>query len=104
MGRLTAAAAGVGSALGAHLWLALAAVAVPVALVCATVVVLVLSVERGKRVEAIRALPPVVVALRGRSTKGSATTAEETLSIEYEQSGAGAKPSGQAPDGSQSPR
>lgn len=89
--------AGAGPMLSTHLWLALAAVVVPVALVCATVVVLVLSVERGKRVDAIRALPPVVAALRGWSTRG-------TRSIERGPRGAGVKPGGQTPAGSEPPR
>lgn len=46
-----------------HLWLILAAAVVPAVLASVTSVVLVLSVERGKRVEAIKALPPVVAAL-----------------------------------------
>jgi len=46
-----------------HLWLAVAAAAVPCVLACITTIVLVLSVDRGNRVEAIKALPPVVTAI-----------------------------------------
>lgn len=49
--------------MASHLWLILAAVAAPVALACITAIVLVLSVDRSKRVEAIKALPPVMAAL-----------------------------------------
>ena len=45
------------------LWAAVVLVAAPPALMCATVIVLVLAVERKRRVEAIKALPPVVDAL-----------------------------------------
>jgi hypothetical protein len=55
--------AGTGRAVAGHLWLILAAAVVPAVLASVTSVVLVLSVERSKRVEAIKALPPVVAAL-----------------------------------------
>lgn len=52
------------SSLGrAEVWVAIVLVAVPTALVCGTVIVLVLAVERKDRVHAIRALPPLVQAL-----------------------------------------
>lgn len=44
-------------------WAAVALVAAPTALLCGTVIVLVLAVERRHRVEAIKALPPLVDAL-----------------------------------------
>ena len=59
---LIAAVAGTGRVVG-HLWLILAAAIVPAVLASVTSVVLVFSVERSKRVEAIKALPPVVAAL-----------------------------------------
>jgi hypothetical protein len=46
-----------------HLWLAVAAAAAPCVLACTTAVVLVLSVDRGNRVEAIKALPRVIAAI-----------------------------------------
>jgi len=60
---LTAAVAGTGRLVAGHLWLILVAVVVPTMLACITSVILVLSVERSKRVEAIKALPPVMTAL-----------------------------------------
>lgn len=55
------------SSLGrAEVWVAIVLVAVPTALVCGTVIVLVLAVERKDRVHAIRALPPLVQALARR--------------------------------------
>jgi hypothetical protein len=59
---LIAVVAGTGRVVG-HLWLILVATVVPAVLACVTSVILVLSVERSKRVEAIKALPPVVAAL-----------------------------------------
>lgn len=49
--------------LSGHLWLAVAAAAVPCALACITAIILVLTVESGKRVEAIKALPPLIRAI-----------------------------------------
>ena len=43
-----------------HVWPALIAVMAPMAIVCVTTIVLVFAVERGKRVEAIRALPDLI--------------------------------------------
>jgi hypothetical protein len=64
MGRhLEAAVNDAGTLVAGHLWLILAAAVVPMALACITSVVLVLSVDRSKRVEAIKALPPVMAAL-----------------------------------------
>lgn len=70
-----------------HLWLAVAAAAVPCVLACITAIVLVLSVDRGNRVEAIKALPPVISAVnktalnliglpRGRPRSITATSAD----------------------------
>lgn len=47
----------------AELWVAVVVVAIPTALACATAIVLLLAVERRDRVQAIRALPPLVHAL-----------------------------------------
>lgn len=44
----------------AGVWVIIALASLPTALVCGTVIVLVLAVERGQRVEAIKALPPLV--------------------------------------------
>jgi len=64
MGRqLEAAMKEAGTLVAGHLWLLLAAAVVPMALACITSVVLVLSVERSNRVDAIKALPPVMAAL-----------------------------------------
>jgi hypothetical protein len=60
---LIAVVAGTGRVVAGHLWLILVAAVVPAVLACVTSVILVLSVERSKRVEAIKALPPVVAAL-----------------------------------------
>ncbi len=60
---LIAIVAGTGGVVVGHLWLILVAAVVPAVLACVTSVILVLSVERSKRVEAIKALPPVVAAL-----------------------------------------
>ena len=60
---LIAAVAGTGRLVAGHLWLILVAAVVPTVLACITSVILVLSVERSKRVEAIKALPPVMTAL-----------------------------------------
>jgi hypothetical protein len=60
---LIAVVAGTGRVVVGHLWLILVAAVVPAVLACVTSVILVLSVERSKRVEAIKALPPVVAAL-----------------------------------------
>lgn len=63
---LIAAVAGTGRVVVGHLWLILMAAeraVVPAVLASVTSVILVLSVERSKRVEAIKALPPVVAAL-----------------------------------------
>jgi|HubBroStandDraft_1064217.scaffolds.fasta_scaffold347412_2 hypothetical protein len=61
--QLKAAVPGVGALITGHLWLIVAAAAVPAVLACITAIVLVLSVEPGKRVEAIKALPPVISAV-----------------------------------------
>ncbi len=64
MGRqLVAAMKDAGTLVAGHLWLILAAAVIPMALACITSVVLVLSVDRSKRAEAIKALPPVIAAL-----------------------------------------
>ena len=69
MGRhLQAAMTDAGTLVAGHLWLILAAAVIPMALACITSVVLVLSVDRSKRVEAIKALPPVMAALNQRAT------------------------------------
>lgn len=69
MGRhLVAAVKDAGMLVAGHLWLILAAAVVPVALACISSVVLVMSVERSKRVEAIKALPPVIAALNQTAT------------------------------------
>jgi len=60
---LIAVVAGTGRVVVGHLWLILVAAVVPAVLACVTSVILVLSVERTKRVEAIQALPPIVAAL-----------------------------------------
>jgi hypothetical protein len=60
---LIAVVEGTGMVVAGHLWLILVAAVVPAVLACVTSVILVLSVERSKRVEAIKALPPVVAAL-----------------------------------------
>jgi hypothetical protein len=65
---LVAAVRDAGSLVAGHLWLIFAAAVAPVALACITAVVLVLSVERSKRVEAIKALPPVMAALNHPAT------------------------------------
>jgi hypothetical protein len=44
----------------AHLWLVVAAVSLPTAPICLTVIILVRMVEPGQRVEAIKALAPMV--------------------------------------------
>jgi hypothetical protein len=46
-----------------HLWLAVTAAAIPCVLACITAIVLVLSVDQGNRLEAIKALPPVITAI-----------------------------------------
>jgi len=61
--QLKAAVTGVGATITGHLWLIVAAAAVPAVLACITTIILVLSVERGKRVDAIKALPPVISAV-----------------------------------------
>jgi hypothetical protein len=69
MGRhLVAAVKAAGILVAGHLWLILAAAVVPVVLACITSVVLVMSVERSKRVEVIKALPPVIAALNQTAT------------------------------------
>lgn len=60
-----------------HLWLAVAAAAVPCALACVTAIVLVLSVDRGDRVEAIKALPPVITAISKTAFTALATRRSE---------------------------
>ena len=59
----TATAVMLGSLAEAEVWVALVLVVIPTALVCATVIILVLAVERRDRVLAIKALPAVVIAL-----------------------------------------
>jgi hypothetical protein len=61
--QLKTAVTGIGAMITGHLWLIVAAAAVPAVLACITAIILVLSVERGKRVEAIKALPPVISAV-----------------------------------------
>jgi hypothetical protein len=64
MGRqLVAVMKDAGTLVASHLWVILAAAVIPIALACITSVVLVLSVDRSKRVEAIKSLPPVIAAL-----------------------------------------
>ncbi len=60
---LTKAVTPAAAMLTRHLWLAIAAAAVPCTLVCITAIVLVLAVDRGNRVEAIKALPPLITAI-----------------------------------------
>jgi hypothetical protein len=60
---LTRAVTPAAAVLTGHLWLAVAAAAVPCVVACITAIVLVLSVDRGNRVEAIKALPPVINAI-----------------------------------------
>ena len=67
-GHLVAAVKDAGLLAADHLWLILAAAVIPAALTCITAVVLVLSVERSKRVEAIKALPPVIADLNHPAT------------------------------------
>ena len=62
-GYLTAVVTPAAAVITSHLWLAVAAAAVPRVLACVTAIVLVLSVDRGNRVEAIKALPPVITAI-----------------------------------------
>jgi len=62
-GYLTRAVSPAAAVITGHLWLAVAAAAVPCALVCITAIVLVLSVDRGNRVEAIKALPSLITAI-----------------------------------------
>jgi hypothetical protein len=52
-----------GSLANAEVWVAVALVVIPTALACGTVIVLILAVERKSRVQAIRALPPLVCGL-----------------------------------------
>jgi len=61
------AVAGAGVVVGAHVWLAVVAAAIPLFLTCVTVVVLVFAVERDKRIAAIKALPPLIAAIRGHT-------------------------------------
>lgn len=49
--------------LDGHLWLVLALTIGPILVLCVTVVALTLSVERSRRVEAIKALPALVSAV-----------------------------------------
>jgi len=51
------------AAISGHLWLAVAVTAVPYAVACITAIILVLTVEQGKRVETIKALPPLIRAM-----------------------------------------
>jgi hypothetical protein len=57
----------VGATIAAHDWLALVVMTVPVVVICATVVVLVLATEKGKRADAIKSLAPVLGALASRT-------------------------------------
>ena len=70
---LVTAVAGTGRVVAGHLWLILVAGVVPAVLACVTSVILVLSVERSQRVEAIKAMPPVVTALNRLCTMGTPT-------------------------------
>jgi hypothetical protein len=56
-------AAMIGSLTTLELWVAVVFVAIPTALACATAIVLVLTVERRDRLQAIQALPPLLYAL-----------------------------------------
>jgi hypothetical protein len=47
----------------ANVWVVVMLVTAPIAMVCGTVIVLVLAVSRRDRVEVIKALPPLVHAL-----------------------------------------
>ncbi len=60
---LTRAVTPAAAVITSHLWLAVAAAAVPCMLACITAIVLVLSVDRGNRIDAIKALPPVIAAI-----------------------------------------
>jgi hypothetical protein len=66
-GYLARTAAPAAAAITGHLWLAIAAAAVPCALACLTAIVLVFMVKRENRVEAIKALPPLITAI-GKTT------------------------------------
>jgi hypothetical protein len=61
--QLETAATGVGALITGHLWSIVAAATVPAVLASITTIVLVLSMEPGKRVDAIKALPPVTIAV-----------------------------------------
>lgn len=63
-----------------ELWLALVLISIPTVLACATVIILALSVERRKRVEAIKVLPGVLNALTC-SSASQATTKKKVLSL-----------------------
>jgi hypothetical protein len=57
-------------AIGVHdAWLVPLVLAVRLALVSVVALVMVLSVQKGKRVEAIKAMPPVLDALLGRQAR-----------------------------------
>ena len=60
---LTRAVTPAAAVITGHLWLAVAAATVPCMLGCITAIVLVLSVDRGNRIDAIKALPPVIIAI-----------------------------------------
>ena len=67
--QLKAAVTGVGALVTGHLWLIAAAAAVPAVLACITAIVLVLSVKPGKRVDAIKALPPIISAVNNTALR-----------------------------------
>jgi hypothetical protein len=67
--RLAMAAAGIDSVLSGHIWLLCAMIVAPAVLICLTSIVMVLAVERRRRVEAIKALAPVVATLNKLGAK-----------------------------------
>jgi hypothetical protein len=66
------------TALADHAWPVLVAVIASMVIVCVTTVVLVFSVERGKRVEAIRALPDLIAVIIGRAPSQSIQSDRDT--------------------------
>jgi hypothetical protein len=73
----------------AEVWVALMLVAIPTALTCATVIVLVLAVERRDRVQAVKALPPVVKALGiqavSRMLRHGRVRSKQSISVSHPQ-------------------
>ena len=67
------------AALADHAWPVLVAVIASLVIVCVTTVVLVLAVERGRRVEAIQELPDLITAIVGRTPSRSIRSGRDTL-------------------------